>query len=91
MEDSDESGPTHHFTFNTDLEDPVFDIVETIGQLEGKRVEELPSFHEQVDGIVDRIFSTPPTPEAQVEVAFTYAGYRIKLHQDGTATFLKIA
>ncbi|MDG5775744.1 HalOD1 output domain-containing protein [Haloarculaceae archaeon H-GB2-1] len=91
MSDSSEDGPTYHYTFDPSLQDPVYDVVETIADLEGVEVDELPSVHETVDGMVDNVFSNPPAPEAQVEVSFTYAGYRIRLHQDGNATFIKVA
>lgn len=80
----------HHREFDRDADDAVFDIVSTIADLEDTSVEELPSFHDSVDGILDHIFGTPPVGEAQVTVEFTYAGYRVTLHQDGAATFRKV-
>jgi hypothetical protein len=82
---------TVHRQFDTEEDDPVFDVVETIAELEGKPMEQLPSLHATVDDILEHVFSEPPAPEAQVEIGFTYAGYRIKLFQDGRATFLKVA
>ena len=90
MSPSNDENPTVRRQFDREDNDPVFDIVETVAELEDKPMEQLPSLHDTVNDLLEHIFSEPPAPEAQVEIEFTYAGYRIKIFQDGRATFLKI-
>jgi len=42
------------------------------------------------DGVLDHLFSNPPSAEAQMEVTFSYEGYRITIEQDGTAEFVRV-
>lgn len=79
-----------HITLDTSNGDPTYEIVETIASLEGTKSDELPSFYDTVDHLVEHVFTDPPKPEAQIRIEFTYAGYRITLNQDGSAMFLKI-
>jgi hypothetical protein len=81
----------YHVQFDTTEEDPVFDIVSTVAELESVGVTDLPSLHDTVDHVIDQVFSTPPDESAQLRIEFTYADYRIELYQDGRATFMKIA
>lgn len=45
---------------------------------------------ETIDHVVDHIFSDPPSPDAQVQVTFTYEGYRITVEQDGTTKLVDV-
>jgi len=90
MVDSSSERRLVHKQFDPTDDDPLFDVVSTVAELEDTDVEALPSFHDSVDGILEHIFTNPPAPEAQVSIEFTYAGYRITLHQDGAATFRKV-
>ncbi|WP_136715943.1 HalOD1 output domain-containing protein [Halorientalis salina] len=85
----DEYTPTH-FQFDTSENEPTYIIVETVAELEGVDSDELPSLYDTIDHMADNLYSDPPTAKAQVEMTFTYAGYRITLNQDGSAEFLKI-
>lgn len=85
----DEFSPKH-FQFDPEHDDPTYLVVETIGTLEGIESDQLPSLYETMDHMIDNLFSNPPVSKAQVQITFTYAGYRITLNQDGSATFLKI-
>jgi len=87
--DEDEFSP-HHFEFDPTDNEPTYVIVETVADLEGVSSDQLPSLYDTIDHIADHVFADPPISEAQVQVTFTYAGYRITLNQDGSATFLKI-
>ena len=87
--DENEYSPKH-FQFDPTENEPTYVIVETIADLEGIDSDELPSLYDTIDHVIDHVFSSPPTPEAQVQVTFTYAGYRITLNQDGSATFLRV-
>lgn len=89
--ESDDSTGTVHRQFDPSENQPVYDVVQTVAELEGVSMEELPSTHETIDGLIDDLYSNPPVPAARAVVAFTYAGYRIKLHQNGEATFERVA
>jgi len=54
-----------------------YDFLSIVARLEKKEMDELPSLHDEVDHLMTRLFQTPPSPEARVEIAFSYAGYRI--------------
>jgi hypothetical protein len=90
MEDDGERYEPKHFEFDPDIDDPSYEVVTTVAELEGKEPDDLPSLYDTVDDLLDHIWMDPPTPAAQVQMKFTYAGYRITLNQDGSAEFLKI-
>lgn len=85
----DGAEPRHLMLDRTDT-DPTYEIVDAIASFEGLDPDELPSFYDTVDHLVEHVFTNPPKPEAQIRLEFTYAGYRITLEQDGSAVFLKI-
>ena len=91
MGPTDDEFRPKHYEFDPSENEPTYIIVETIADLEGVDSDQLPSLYDTIDHMVDNLFSNPPIPKAQVQVSFTYAGYRITLNQDGSATFLKIA
>lgn len=66
-------------------------MIEVIAELEGRESSDLSALYGTIDHVIDRLFSEPPSPEAQAQLEFTYEGYRIVLNQDGHATFMKIA
>ena len=61
-----------------------------VAELEGKETTQLSALYDQVDSVVEEIFSNPSSPEAQIQMTFTFEGYRISINQDGSATFLRI-
>ena len=75
------------FTFDTDTTDPNVDVVTTIADLEDVAVEELPALYDTIDQVLEHLYSRPPSPTADLQIAFSYHGYRVVLEQDGTATF----
>lgn len=70
-------------------DDPSTLVAEAVADIEGKDPTELATIYERMDGTLDHIFSDPPSPEAQLEITFSYEGYRITVRQDGTAKFVK--
>ncbi|QLG63597.1 HalOD1 output domain-containing protein [Halorarum salinum] len=68
---------------------PAVQVSEVIAELEGKEVDELEAIYDCIDHVLDRVFSDPPRPGADVEVAFSYEGYRVSVEQDGSATFVR--
>ena len=87
MADDAADGEGHHTTFDTDQNQPNVDITETVAELKEVESDELSPLYDSIDHVVDNIFSQPPSPEADVEVSFSYEGFRITVTQDGAATF----
>lgn len=88
MSDDPESQIIHR-ELDTDIENPGAEIAEIVQEIEGKETTDLSTIYECVDGVLDHVFSTPPSPRAQMKIEFTYEAYRITVHQDGEATFRK--
>lgn len=65
-------------------------VLETIADVEGVDVTELPPMYERLDHMLDELFSEPPSPEAQVEITFSYYGYRVTADQEGSITLRKL-
>jgi len=60
-----------------------YDLLEILAELEGVDMDELPSLYTEVDHFVEALFEDPPSSSAQMEIRFSYAGYRITVTQDG--------
>lgn len=88
MEEHTDSDTVHR-ELDTNGEDPGIQVAETVAELESTETTELPTMYGCIDGMLDHLFSNPPSPEAQMEVTFCYAGYRITVWQDGTAAFVE--
>lgn len=73
-----------------DPETTEYDLLEIIADLEGKEIEELPSLYTQVDHFVETLFDNPPSPESQMEIKFSYAGYRITIIQTGEVKLVPV-
>lgn len=73
---------------DTDGRTPTTQLVETISEVERTEPTELEPIWPNVDGIVEQLFSNPPCQDAQMEIEFSYLTYRIRIEQDGTATFM---
>lgn len=70
---------------------PETDVVSAVADLEDKDPTALTPLYPTIDDVISNIFAEPPAPESQVEITFTYEGYRITIHQDGKAEFVKVA
>lgn len=69
---------------------PETDVVTVIAELEGADPADLSPLYSTIDDVISDVFSEPPAPEAQVQLTFTYEDYRITIHQDGSAEFVKV-
>ena len=87
MADDAANGDEYRTTFDTDENQPNVDITETVAEMKDIQSDELSPLYESIDHVVDNIFSEPPDPQADVEVSFTYEGFRVTVCQDGSATF----
>ena len=86
---SDHQG-TIRRTISTDPRDAELELLEIVAELENTEIERLPSLYTRVDHFVEALFDDPPAEEAQMEIAFSYAGYRISLDQSGEATLVPV-
>jgi len=60
-----------------------YDLLEIIAEVEGGEIETLPSLYNEVDHVVETMFKTPPSDRAQIEISFSYAGYRVSIDRKG--------
>ena len=77
-------------TFDTDQDRPAIAVAETVAELEGAETTDLVTMYDHVDHILDHLFSNPPVREAQIQISFSYEGYRITIDQDGRARFVEV-
>lgn len=96
MSDSNQTTGTHedeivNRKLDPDRENPGVQIAEVVAELEGVDPAELTTMYGCIDGVLDHVFSDPPSQEAQLVVEFTYEGYRITIEQDGTARIVQVA
>lgn len=71
--------------------EPAVQVAEIVADLEGTEADQLRSTYETIGDVLDHVFDRPPSPEAAVEVSFTYEGYRVTVDQDGAARFAETA
>ena len=81
---------THHRTLTDGDDDPGVRLVRTIAELRDADVAELPMLYSRIDEMVEQLFGSPPQTEAQIELTFSYAGYRITVYQDGHAVIRRL-
>lgn len=90
-DDADESSQGIVRTrITADPETAEYELLELVAAQDDRDIESLPSFYEQVGHFVEMLFRHPPSSEAQMELSFSYAGYRIRLTQLGQVTILKV-
>lgn len=87
----DPEGDVIEVRFDTDDADPSLSVAEAVAEIEGKDPTELSTIYGAIDHVIDHLFSDPPSRAADVEVSFSYEGYRITVHQDGNATFVPLS
>lgn len=80
-----------HRELDTEGEDPAPQIAERVAGIEDKRITDMTTIYSCIDDMLTELFATPPSPEAQMEITFSYEGYRITVEQNGTVRFIKIA
>lgn len=78
-----------HRTLDTHQDEPLVQVAEIVAELKGMSEDKLTPTYGKVDHLVDNVFSDPPAPDAQVQVTFSYEGYRITVEQNGEAKFVK--
>lgn len=89
-DDPDADGKIVTTEIEPDPETAEYDLLEIIADLDGVDITDLPSLYDQMDHFVETLFETPPAPEAQLELSFSYAGYRISVDQTGAVTLVNV-
>ncbi|WP_440771316.1 HalOD1 output domain-containing protein [Natronorubrum sp. DTA28] len=79
--DSDDCADKREFDPETTT--PTRAVVEIIADLEGVETLELPPLYSTVNDLLGEFASNPPASGANVEITFTYEGYRITVYQTG--------
>jgi len=67
-----------------------FDFLEIIAEMEEKEMDELPPLYTELDDFITRLFQNPPSPESQVALSFSYAGYRVTITQQGKIELIPV-
>lgn len=80
-----------HRELDSDGPAPSIQIAGIVAELKGTAATEVKSTYDCVDDVLVNLFSDPPAPEAQMEITFSYEGYRITVEEDGTAEFVEVA
>jgi len=87
------TGPTEqilHRRLDLDGPEPAIQIAEHVADIADEDVDSLSSTWETFGDVLADLFADPPARDAQVQVTFTYEGYRITVEQDGHAKFVPI-
>ena len=79
--DSDDCADKREFDPETTT--PTRAVVEVIADLEDVDTLELPPLYSTMNDLLDGFASNPPASQADVEITFTYQGYRITVYQSG--------
>jgi hypothetical protein len=77
-------------TIDPDPQTAEHDLLEIIADLEGCAIDELPSFYTEADHFVEILFENPPSPAAQMEITFSYAGYRVTMNWRGDVELVAV-
>jgi hypothetical protein len=88
--EADTSPEIYKTTIPPDPTTAEYHLAEIIAELNGKQMDELPPLYTQIDHMVEQLFKNPPAPEAQVELSFSYCGFRVKLTQRGQLTIVPV-
>ena len=67
-----------------------YEFIEIIAELEGKEMDEIPSLYKELDHRITILFQNPPSPESQVALSFSYAGYRVTITQQGMVELIPV-
>lgn len=71
-----------------DAGSPAIQVVWAVADIEDEDPLGLPPIYDRAGGMLDGLFSDPPSSKAQGEITFSYEGFRITVDQDGMAKFV---
>lgn len=90
MENPSES-PIVYRELDRDGENPAVQVARVVAELDDRDVTAMDDVYGCVDGVLDRLFDDPPSPDAKMTISFDYAGYRVTVRQDGSAEFRRLS
>lgn len=67
-----------------------YQLLAIVADIEGCQIDGLPSLYDEVAHSVEELFETPPSDRAQMEIAFSYAGYRVTLTRAGEMKLVEV-
>lgn len=80
----------HTREIEPDPENANYEVLRVIADVEGVDVSELPPMWERINDAVTELFTDPPSPAAQMEMAFSYHGYRVTMDQSGAVSLKRL-
>ena len=66
------------------------DLLAIVADLEHVPIDELPSFYREAGHFVAELFETPPSDGSQMEITFSYAGYRVTINRKGDVKLVDV-
>ena len=81
----------YHWKVTPDVEEANQSLLRLVADLENCEVTDLPPLYDRVDHLAEHLFNSPPPPEAQAELEFSYVGYRIRIDQSENVSLEKLA
>jgi len=78
----------HEHIFEDETREPTNELVTRIAEHKGVEQDELAPLYKWADHLIEHLYSSPPPPESQSVVEFSYEGYRVTLYQDGHAVIM---
>lgn len=87
--DGTSDGEVIHTELDTDADRPAIELAKVIADSEGVAHTDLTTMYSVVDDMLVHLFENPPSPEAQMEVTFSYEGYRVTVEQNGRVELIK--
>jgi len=79
----------HYREIPVDPDDADYNIVSLVAELEGGDFDDLPSFYPEIDHFAEKLLRNPPSARAQMEIEFSYAGYRVRMDSRGQVRLWK--
>ena len=86
---SDRDQEVVHRELDTNRTYPAVELAEIIADLKNTHTQDLQSTYSCIDHVLDHTLSTPPSPDAQIQITFNYEGYRITVEQNGKMKLVK--
>lgn len=78
------------YSIDATSESAEFELLSGLAAVEGVDMDELPSLYGTIDHLVEALYDEPPAASAQVELSFSYAGYRVHLDQRGNVRLVPV-
>lgn len=79
-----------HTQIEPDSTTSEYSFLELIAERRGVDIETLPPLYDEVDHFLETLFTDPPSKQAQIELEFTYCGFRIRIDQSGHVMLLEL-